>query len=63
VPSRHCRNRVPGPTLLILRGYEDDSRGNQEGVNPWTRRVGLAAAVAAAMIIVLVAAYWGVQRL
>jgi hypothetical protein len=32
-------------------------------VSPWMRRVGLAVWLVAAVIVVLVAAFWGIQRL
>ncbi|MBB3077666.1 hypothetical protein FHS41_004173 [Streptomyces violarus] len=32
-------------------------------MSPWVRRVGLAVWLVAAVIVVLIAAFWGVQRL
>jgi hypothetical protein len=32
-------------------------------VSPWKRRVGLAVWVVAAVVVVLVAALWGIKRL
>jgi hypothetical protein len=37
--------------------------GHQWSVSPWMRRVGLAVWLVAAVIVVLVAAFWGIQRL
>ncbi|MFI2632946.1 hypothetical protein ACH5A2_21545 [Streptomyces collinus] len=39
------------------------AQGHQEGVSPWMRRVGLAVWLVVAVIVVLVAAFWGVKRL
>jgi hypothetical protein len=37
--------------------------GHQSSVSPWMRRVGLAVWLVTAVIVVLVAAFWGIQRI
>ncbi|MFD6171608.1 hypothetical protein [Streptomyces coeruleorubidus] len=37
--------------------------GHQWSVSPWMRRVGLAVWLVAAVVVVLIAAFWGIKRL
>ncbi|OUD01256.1 hypothetical protein CA983_21255 [Streptomyces swartbergensis] len=48
---------------LIPAGCGGVAGGHQWSVSPWMRRVGLAVWLVAAVIVVLVAAFWGIQRL
>ncbi|QEV29388.1 hypothetical protein CP976_38280 [Streptomyces coeruleorubidus] len=48
---------------LILAWCDGMADGHQSSVSPWMRRVGLAVWLVTAVIVVVIAAFWGIQRI
>ncbi|CAM5689392.1 hypothetical protein GCM10010256_45990 [Streptomyces coeruleorubidus] len=64
VRARYARaTAFPVLQPLGLAGCGGVTGGHQWSVSPWMRRVGLAVWLVAAVVVVLVAAFWGIKRL